>query len=402
MSKKGGGGGGGTQQVTQTSEPPAYLLPYLKQAEEAASNIYNKGTPPLFAGQTYAPINSTQQQALNQTLAYGNSGASPYATHALDALDASATSTPGQGNPYLDQLLQTYGEKANQMVASNFNSGGRYGSGSHAAAAGTAISNATLPILAQQYNTDMTNKLGSAAMLPSLATQADQQNLAKAQAVGSVGDTYAGQDQNAINDAMARFAYENGGGDNEALNNFISQLSAAPNSGGSTTGTTTTAKNAGIGSTIGNITAGLGTIGGLGTGLSSFLGGSSALAGMLGGTGGTLGTIASLAGFFSDERLKENIIHVGTENGHNIYEFNYRHAPTDERYIGVMAQEVEKTHPEAIAEVNGFKSVNYNTIGVRFRKVGASQEAPSRATAPASVGGHVEAGAGGCIQGMGV
>lgn len=68
---------------------------------------------------------------------------------------------------------------------------------------------------------------------------------------------------------------------------------------------------------------------------------------------------------FSDERLKDNIKPLGKENGHNIYEFTYK--GEEKKFIGVMAQEVEKTMPEAITEIDGFKAVNYDMIGVRFR-----------------------------------
>jgi hypothetical protein len=70
---------------------------------------------------------------------------------------------------------------------------------------------------------------------------------------------------------------------------------------------------------------------------------------------------------FSDPRLKENIKFHGRENGHNVYEFNYRGEP--EKFIGVMADEVQKTNPEAVTEVEGYLAVNYDMIGVKFREV---------------------------------
>jgi hypothetical protein len=78
------------------------------------------------------------------------------------------------------------------------------------------------------------------------------------------------------------------------------------------------------------------------------------------------GILASLAGFFSDPRLKENIKPVGVENGHNVYEFNYRGGDT--KYIGVMADEVLETVPDAVHEVNGYLAVDYSKIGVNFRE----------------------------------
>ena len=78
------------------------------------------------------------------------------------------------------------------------------------------------------------------------------------------------------------------------------------------------------------------------------------------------GTVASIASMFSDSRLKENINPVGKENGHQMYEFNYLWSPT--RYVGVMAQDVIKTHPEAVIETPMGYVVNYDAIGVQMRR----------------------------------
>jgi hypothetical protein len=65
---------------------------------------------------------------------------------------------------------------------------------------------------------------------------------------------------------------------------------------------------------------------------------------------------AALGGLFSDRRLKSNIRRVGTlDNGLPVYLY--------EKFgrieMGVMADEVEGVHPEAVTEVNGFKMVDY-------------------------------------------
>ena len=62
----------------------------------------------------------------------------------------------------------------------------------------------------------------------------------------------------------------------------------------------------------------------------------------------------------SDIRIKENIVPDGTLKGHNAYKFNFIGDST--RYRGVMAQEVEQTHPEAVVEIGGIKHVNYGLL----------------------------------------
>lgn len=61
----------------------------------------------------------------------------------------------------------------------------------------------------------------------------------------------------------------------------------------------------------------------------------------------------------SDERVKDNIVPVGKLNdGQTVYKYNYKGDPQTQ--IGLMAQEVEQTHPEAVGEIGGIKRVDYN------------------------------------------
>lgn len=77
--------------------------------------------------------------------------------------------------------------------------------------------------------------------------------------------------------------------------------------------------------------------------------------------------IGSLASFFSDRNLKDNIELIGEENGFPIYEFNYK--GDDKKYIGVMAQDVQKIMPEAVQKIDGHLAVDYGKIGVKMRAV---------------------------------
>lgn len=77
---------------------------------------------------------------------------------------------------------------------------------------------------------------------------------------------------------------------------------------------------------------------------------------------GLLGSLGGgLLGLFSDERLKEDIEKVGqTDDGQNIYTYQYKGDPSETTHMGLLAQEVEKKHPEAVGEVGGFKTVRYD------------------------------------------
>ncbi|ASY56978.1 hypothetical protein SS05631_c20460 [Sinorhizobium sp. CCBAU 05631] len=80
--------------------------------------------------------------------------------------------------------------------------------------------------------------------------------------------------------------------------------------------------------------------------------------------GGNL--LDSLLGFLpkSDRRAKKNIEKVGRLKGHNLYEFQYKGEPTSgPKHIGVMAQEVEKTRPEAVLRgADGMRRVDYGRL----------------------------------------
>jgi hypothetical protein len=74
---------------------------------------------------------------------------------------------------------------------------------------------------------------------------------------------------------------------------------------------------------------------------------------------GSTTTTAQPGGFFSDERLKENIKAVGkTFDGQTIHSYNYKGDPRTQ--IGLIAQEVQKHHPEAVGLAGGYKTVDYD------------------------------------------
>jgi hypothetical protein len=80
------------------------------------------------------------------------------------------------------------------------------------------------------------------------------------------------------------------------------------------------------------------------------------------GVGALLGAGLGVASMFmfSDKRLKENVKAVGkTKDGQTIYEYNFKGDPRRQR--GLIAQEVEKKHPEAVhTHSSGYKVVDYS------------------------------------------
>jgi len=89
----------------------------------------------------------------------------------------------------------------------------------------------------------------------------------------------------------------------------------------------------------------------------------------IGTAGQLLGNAASAYYLFSDMNLKKNIKPFGKENGHNIYEFEYKEIHKGRKFIGVIAQEVAEYMPEAVMSINGDLAVNYKMLGVEMREV---------------------------------
>lgn len=77
---------------------------------------------------------------------------------------------------------------------------------------------------------------------------------------------------------------------------------------------------------------------------------------------------ATIAGMASDVQLKENITHLGKENGFNKYTWDWNEKAKklglSGKSSGVLAQEVELQEPNAITVKHGYKHVNYEMIGV--------------------------------------
>lgn len=90
--------------------------------------------------------------------------------------------------------------------------------------------------------------------------------------------------------------------------------------------------------------------------------------------------------FFSDRRVKDDVKEIGkTHDGQPIYSFKYN--GDDRTQIGLMAQDVEKKHPEAVGEYGGIKTVDYKEA----TKDAERSERYAGGLVPESMGGAVNA-----------
>jgi hypothetical protein len=339
----GGGGKSGTT-TTQTMQiPPEVMARYNDvnaRAAKVAETPYQKysNDPNAFV----APLTATQQAGIQNTNTMAGA-AQPYygAAAALTAAGAGSANPQGLNvgqyyNPYtqavaaptLEALQQQQAtERSSLMNPQSARSFGGDRSGLVAAnlarqqALGTA--QAMNPIYQQGYD----KALATAAQQQGVGLAAQQANLQRlGQAGAQFGQLGSGAQAAGLAGATAQLGagateQQTGQAGLQALYNQFQQQQAYPFQ---------------IAQFLSNIATGTGALSG----------------------NTTSGSTQGGGGFFSDERLKENVEQVGkTNDGQNIYRYNYKGDPRSQ--IGLIAQEVAQEHPEAVGQRDGYLTVDY-------------------------------------------
>lgn len=341
----GGGGKGGTSTST-VSIPPEVLARYNAvnaRAEDVAKTPFQ-----AYGGEFVAPMNTVQQQGVSQTQQYSGA-AQPYYQQAAgltqQAVDAtkplSAEQIQQYQNPYVqsvvDPTLKALQQQqavdrqnqATQAIRAGAFGGERAGlqraalSGQQELAQAQAIS----PLYAQAYQQAVSTAqqqqgqrtaglMQAGQQIAGIGTGAQQAGLQGAQAVIGAG-TLGQQTQQALDTAQyQQFLQERG---------YPFQTAQF----------------------LANIAEGTGALSGSTT------------------------TTTQPTSFFSDKRLKHDIKKIGkTNDGLPIYSFKYN--GDDRTQIGLMAQDVEKKHPEAVGLAGGYKTVDYAKATAGARQARAS------------------------------
>lgn len=83
---------------------------------------------------------------------------------------------------------------------------------------------------------------------------------------------------------------------------------------------------------------------------------------------GLAGLGLTAASFFSDRRLKDSLRRIGEQKGINLYSWVWNDKAEalglSGESFGVLADEVEKTHPQAVSMRDGYMVVDYEMLGV--------------------------------------
>jgi Chaperone of endosialidase len=341
---------GGQSTTTQTQQSQS--APW-----QAAQPVLQGILSQIGTGLNNTGLTSAETGALNtlqQNAAQGNPYAGQIAGYAQSLLNgggATAQTPNVQGNlstlqsqltPYANggmvgnnpalaaQLAQIQNDVGNS-VNSQFAAAGRDFSGANQMAYGRGVAAGEAPVIAAQYNQDVANQMAAANSLYN--------------AGNTTANTLAGMQQ--------QYLANQGQGVTAAQSALDAQ-----NYGANAT-LAEEAQRRGIPLQALGLLAQIGTpIGGLGSQSNGTatttqdMSGIDQFAKLAGGIGSLFKFIPS------DERLKEDICHVGALfDGTPVYRYRYKGMPAF--HIGLMAQDVERRAPGAVIEINGYKAVDY-------------------------------------------
>ena len=356
----------GSTTTTQTNQPWSGEMPYLTDIYSQSQNLDQTATPQYYPSDTYSGLTGQQTGLMSNLIDYGSGGGNS----GLNAANSNLTSalSPGYTAGTTGAFNQGQGVLSNEMSSSflnpttipgyetamsnamasaipaataSFVNGNRSDGGLAQAASTSAATNAAGGLAANEYNTLLNTQNQAAGQAASnlltqqgnqtkdlltapMVDQAQSGDLATALNTAGMTQTNA---QNELNAKISAYNY----GQMQPWNQLGLYENAVTGLGN--TGSQSTTSQPYFSNPLANIT--------------------SAASGL-----GSLGMLGMMA--FSDERLKEDIHKIGeSDSGFPLYTFRYKWEGPMSMHIGVMAQDVEKSRPEAVIHTPHGMMVDY-------------------------------------------
>ena len=193
---------GGTQ-TTQVN-PPSYQLPYLQKGLAGAYDLYGKGGPQQYAGNTVTPFAPQTEQALQGITDRATNG-SPVtrAGQGLVTDTLSGKYLDPNSNPYLTSTFNKAAQDTQASLESQFAGTGRNVQASLPART-DMLSNLATQIYGGAYQNERANQNNALAYVSPLA-ESDYRDLAALQGVGQTVEDKTGQ---IIADQQGRWNYD--------------------------------------------------------------------------------------------------------------------------------------------------------------------------------------------------
>jgi len=249
----GGSGGGGSTNTVQKADPWEGQQPYLIGGESngqavpgvmrEAANLYQSNPLQYYPGQTYAPVSPETETALQaQTLRSMMGSPLTGAAQSELAKTISGDYLDVNKNPYLMPMADQIRAEVQPPIDARFGAAGRGQSGLAARAVSQGVTDALASQAYKNYADERTQQMRAMMFAPQMANQ-DYADIAKLQEVGNVREDVQ---QQAINDAMNRFSFEN----MEPWQRLGLYNSLVQGNYGSTTNTASTGQRRSIGSNV--------------------------------------------------------------------------------------------------------------------------------------------------------
>lgn len=380
-------GGKTSTSSSSVAIPPSVLSEYnavtanANQVAETPFSTYTASGTPVSSGYTpdttgtfVAPTNATQQQGINDTTAsaglaqpyytaansdlFAAQGATTPVNDAATGLAASSSTLTGADvnnflSPYLGDVLdstEALQNQSNQQAES-----GELGNAISSGAFGgdrTGIAAANLQENLDLENSNVISGIANQGFASALGAAQSEQNigLQGASTLAGIGQTAYGEGANTASEEAALGT----GAQTAALTGAQADIAA-----GTVQQQTQQAEDTAeynqflqqqsypfeVGSWEAGIAEGIGT------------------------NEGSTTTTTQPGGFFSDRRLKRDIKKIGeTFDGQPIY--SYKMGDDDRTRVGLIAQNVEKKHPDAVGLADGWKMVDYGKATERAANKG--------------------------------
>ena len=198
--------GSNPQNITTTvaNEPSEFVRPYLTEAVGQAQDLFQSNVPNYFPSQTYAGFAPETTAALNlaTTRSLNNPLLGSSQTEINKILKGDYL-TP-TSNPYLQDLYNQMAGDVTSGVQSQFTKAGRLGSAANQEVLARELGDLATKVYSPNYQSERDKMFQATQLAPQLA-QADYQDI---QALGGVGQTKEAMEMAQIQDAMARFDFE--------------------------------------------------------------------------------------------------------------------------------------------------------------------------------------------------
>lgn len=304
--------------INQLSQNASQGNPFASEISSLAGNLLHGGGAAAQAPNLQSGLSSLQSQL------------TPFANGSRVGSDPALQA----------QLAQIASDTTNQ-VNGQFAAAGRDFSGANQQALSRGIAQGEAPVIAAQYNQDIANQLNAANSLYGA------QNTTSGLLSGFNQQALANQQQGVTASQNALNAQNYGPQQQLALAQLAQSIPA---------------QNLQLLAQIGVPIAALGSQSNSNTQGTQQLSGADEFAKLAGGIGNLFKFMPS------DRHLKEDIAPVGTLfDGTPVYGYRYKGAPA--YHIGLLAQDVEKSNPAAVVEINGYKAVDYRAATEASRRI---------------------------------